>query len=148
MSSELVPRSEEIGVAKLGDIFVKSGFFRDTRDQAQAVVKILYGRELGFSPVVSMMGIHVIEGKPSLSSNLMGTLVKRSGRYDYRVKESTDKRCSIEFLQKDGKKWVSIGESVFTIEDAQRAGVVRAGGGWSKYPKAMLFARALSAGVK
>ena len=48
MSAELVKIGEEhIGVAKLGEIFVKSGFFRDTRDQAQAVVKILYGKEIG-----------------------------------------------------------------------------------------------------
>lgn len=148
MSAELAKIPNDLSVAKLGTIFVQSGFFRDTKDQAQAVVKILYGRELGFTPVVSMMGIHIIEGKPSLSSNLMGTLVKRSGRYDYRVRENTEKVCRIEFLQRNGAQWDSLGESVFTIDDAKTAGVVRAGGGWTKYPKAMLFARALSAGVK
>ena len=148
MTDELAKREETISIAKLGTIFVQSGFFRDTKDQAQAVVKILYGRELGFTPVVSMMGIHIIEGKPSLSSNLMGTLVKRSGRYDYRVRENTDKVCRIEFLQRNGETWESLGESSFTIEDAKAAKVVRDGGSWTKYPKAMLFARALSAGVK
>lgn len=139
---------ESIGVAKLGEIFAASGYFRDVRDQAQAVVKILYGRELGFSPVVSMMGIHVIEGKPSLSSNLLGTLVKRSGKYDYRVKVSTDTECVLEFLagMKDARE--SLGTSSFTIEDAKRANLLKPNSGWLKYPKAMLFARALSAGIR
>ena len=150
MSKELTiqEQSETTSIAKLGSIFVQSGFFKDLRDQAQAVVKILYGRELGFSPVASVMGIHVIEGKPSLSSNLMGALVKRSGRYDYRVNEWTEKACELTFMQLIGGKWEISGPSRFTIEDAQRAGVMRAGGSWTKYPKAMLLARALSAGVK
>lgn len=140
---------EAIGVAKLGEIFAASGYFRDVRDQAQAVVKILYGRELGFSPVVSMMGIHVIEGKPSLSSNLLGTLVKRSGKYDYRVKASTDKTCELEFFIIEGTKRESLGLASFSIEDAKTAGLLsKSGGGWTKYPKAMLFARALSAGIR
>lgn len=148
---ELIKRDDSadvIGVAKLGDIFTRSGYFRDVRDQAQAVVKILYGRELGFSPVVSMMGIHVIEGKPSLSSNLLGTLVKRSGKYDYRVTESTDKACRLEFFVCGAGKRESLGFAAFTIEDAQRANLVKPNSGWAKYPKAMLFARALSAGVR
>lgn len=131
-------------IMSLGDVFKNSGYFRDVRDQSQAVVKILYGRELGFSPVVSMMGIHIIEGKPALSSNLMGAMVKRSGKYDYRVTTLTDTACTLQFFQ-DGQP---AGESCFTIQDANKAGVVRQGSSWTKYPRNMLFARALSNGVK
>lgn len=131
-------------IMSLGDVFTKSGYFRDVREQAQAVVKILYGRELGFSPVVSMMGIHVIEGKPALSANLMGAMVKRSGRYDYRVTKLTDTECTLDFTQ-DGQ---AVGQSTFTMQDAQKARVIRDGSGWTKYPRNMLFARALSNGVK
>lgn len=147
MSTAIIKR-DEFGelteIIQLGEIFKQSGYFRDVRDQAQAVVKILYGRELGFSPVVSMMGIHVIEGKPALSSNLMGAMVKRSGKYDYQVKTLTDKECVLEFTE-TGR---TVGISVFSIDDAQRAGVIRQGSGWTKYPRNMLFARALSNGVK
>jgi hypothetical protein len=135
-------------VASLGTIFFQSGYFRDVRDQSQAVVKILYGRELGFSPVASMMGIHIIEGKPSLSSNLLGALVKRCGKYDYRVKEGSDQSVTLEFFAIENGKRESLGFSTFTIEDAKRANLVKPGGGWAKYPQAMLFARALSAGVR
>ena len=131
-------------VMALGKVFKASGYFRDVRDEAQAVTKILYGREIGFTPIVSIMGIHIIEGKPALSSNLLAALIKRSGKYDYRVLESTNQRCEIEFRQ--GAE--VLGNSEFTMEDAQKAGVVREGSGWKKWPKAMLFARALSAGVR
>lgn len=134
-------------VMKLGQVFKASGYFRDIRDEAQAVTKILYGRELGFTPIVSIMGIHIIDGKPSLSANLLATTVKRSGRYDYRVKVSDATKCVLLFREKNEGKWEDIGESEFSMEDAKAAGV---GGkdNWRKYPKAMLFARALSQGVR
>lgn len=162
MSTEVVKR-EEAGVAirlqdlspeyaeimVLGKVLQASGYFRDVRDQAQAVTRILFGRELGFSPIVSMGGIHIIEGKPALSSNLMATLIKRSGRYDYRVKTWTESECTLTFREKNGPLgWEDVGESAFTMDDARRAGVVKQGGSWSKYPKAMLFARALSQGLR
>lgn len=146
-TQELARIDESVSVRTLGDIFVKSGFFKDTRDQYQAVVKILYGKELGFSPVVSMMGIHIIDGKPSISANLIGTLVKRSGRYNYRVIESTATRCEITFFELNGSAWESAGTSVFTMDDAKQAGLTGKQN-WQKYPKAMLYSRALSAGVK
>lgn len=135
-------------VMNIAEVFTRSGYFRDIRDQAQAVTKILYGRELGFSPVVSIQGIHIIEGKPSLSANLLATLIKRSGRYDYRIAKWDDTICEIEFRQREGKDWEVVGLASFSMDDARRAGVVRPGGGWAKYPKAMLFARALSAGMR
>ncbi len=135
-------------ILMLGRVLHASGYFRDVRDPAQAIVKILWGRELSFSPIVSLSGIHIIEGKPALSSNLMATLIKRSGRYDYRVKVSTDTECVLTFREKNGQRWEAVGESSFTMEDAKRAGVVRPGGSWAKYPKSMLFARALSQGLR
>lgn len=144
--ADLSPEYAEIMV--LGNVLQKSGYFKDVRDQAQAVTKILFGRELGFSPIVSMGGIHIIEGKPALSSNLMATLIKRSGKYDYRVKVWTLTECVLTFREKADGKWSDVGESSFTMEDAQRAGVVRSGGSWAKYPKAMMFARALSQGLR
>ncbi len=142
----------------LGKVLHASGYFRDLRDQAQAIAKILFGKELNFSPIVSLMGIHIIEGKPALSSNLMATLIKRSGKYDYRVKSWSNTECVLSFVQKTGQQgkvssWEEVGESSFTIEDARTAGIpFKSANGhptsWTKYPKAMLFARALSQGLR
>jgi len=41
-----------------------------------------------------------------------------------------------------------LGKTTFTMEDAKRAELVKPGSGWVKYPQAMLFARAISAGCR
>ncbi len=133
-------------VKTLADVFVKSGFFADTRDASQAIVKILAGRELGFPPLASMVGVYIVKGKPALSANLMATKVKASGKYTYRVVSHSADKCDLEFFERTngGERWESIGRSVFTVEDARKAGTQNL----DKFPRNMLFARAMSNGVK
>lgn len=124
----------------MADAFAKSGMFQDTKTAAQAIVKIQAGQEIGIPPFAAMTGIHIIQGKPTLGAGLIASRVKGSGKYDYKVIEQTEKICSIDFYQ--GKE--IIGNSSFTIEEAKRAGTKNL----DKYPKNMLFARAISNGVK
>jgi hypothetical protein len=142
MNKSLVVQ-QNLDVMTLADVLVKSGFFTDTRQQAQAVVKVLAGQELGFGPIASMTSIHIVKGRPVLSANLMAALVKRHPRYGYRVAEHTSEVCTIAFFE-DGEQ---IGTSQFTTKDATAAGLMN-GVNWQKYPRNMLFARALSNGVK
>lgn len=128
---------------QLGPVFAQSGMFKDATDPAKAIVKIIAGQELGLGPMASMTGIHMIEGKPTLSANLLATQVKRHPAYDYKVREHTESACSIEFLQ-NGEV---VGTSDFTHEDAVKAGVANKQN-YKRYPKAMMFARALSQGVR
>jgi hypothetical protein len=120
--------------------FAKSGLFEDSKDMSKALVKILAGRELGLPDMASMTGIHIIKGKPVLGANLIASLIKGSQKYDYRVVQLNDKVCHLDFYERNTK----IGESVFTIEDAQKAGTMNI----QKFPKNMLFARAISNGAK
>lgn len=143
--------TREIAVRNTMDVetmathFLRSGFFKDANDQSKAIVKILYGAELGIGPVASMTGIHVIEGKPTLSAGLLASQIKRSGKYTYRVVEITDQAVALEFLERVDGQWESAGVSRFTMEDARAAGVAGKDV-WRKYPRNMLFARALSNG--
>jgi hypothetical protein len=132
-----------IGTEQLGSIMVKSGFFKDTRDEAQAIVKILYGSELGFGPIASMLGCYIVDGRPSLSAQLIASAIQKSGTYRYRVREWTDTRCRIEFFERGE----SVGESTFSLDDASRAGLANKQT-WKQYPKAMLWARAMSQGAR
>lgn len=129
---------------RMGAVFVKSHFFADTTDAAQAIVKIMAGRELGIAPIASMTGIYIVKGKPSLSANLIATKIKASGKYNYRVRQHTAQLCEIEYFERDGNGWQSIGVSSFTFEDARKAGTQNL----DKYPRNMLFARAMSNGAK
>lgn len=118
----------------------QSKFFSDVTSQAQAIVKVMAGAEIGIGPFASMNGIHVIQGKPTYGANILAAKVKGSGKYDYRVIEISEKTCILEFLQ-GGKE---IGKSTFTIEDARKSGTKNI----DKFPRNMLFARAMSNGIK
>jgi len=131
-------------VERAAKAMAASGFFQDTRQAAQAIVKIMAGAELGVGAFASMVGVNIISGKPAFSANLMASAVKRSGRYNYRVTEMTDKVCSIEYLELFSGKWVVSGISSFTIEDARKAGTKNL----DKFARNMLFARAMSNGVR
>ena len=145
--NELAERNERndgMDLNQLGQVLAKSGYFQDTKDAYQAIVKVLAGRELGVGPVASMTGINIIQGRPALGANLIAACVKRSGRYNYRVRQMDEKACSIEFFELSEGKFVTVGTSTFTAEDAQRAGTKN----MDKYARNMLFARAMSNGAK
>lgn len=128
---------------RLGTLLAASGYFADTNDAAQAVVKVLAGAELGIGPIASMTGIYIVKGRVTLSGNLMAALVRRHPRYDYRRVVRTAERAEVEFLR-DGK---SMGSSEFTIEDAKRAQLT-GGENWRKYPANMLWWRAFTNGAR
>lgn len=129
-------------VMLLADVFIKSGLFRDTTDTAQAVIKILAGQELGLPPVYSMMNFYILRGKIGTQASVIASLIKRSKQYDYRIKMWDTEKCSIDFFEY-GKLVLT---STFTIEDAKRADLVKPDSGWVKYPRDLLFARALTQG--
>jgi hypothetical protein len=127
-------------IMSIGKAFAESGMFPDIKSAAQAIVKIQAGAELGMAPFAAMSGIHIISGKPTIGAGVMAAMVKASGKYNYRVTEQTDKVCSIDYYE--GAEM--IGTSTFTIEDAKKAGTKNT----DKFPRNMLFARAMSNGVK
>jgi hypothetical protein len=135
-------------LAKLGDVLARSGYFQDTRDAAQAIVKVLAGRELGIGPIAAMTGIYLVKGRVTMSANLMAAQVKRSGRYTYIVTTMTDERVELQFQERTDGAWQPIGTSTFTKADAQQAGLWGSSEPWKKTPRNMLFARAMSNGCK
>lgn len=136
-------------IQRTAKLLAASGFFNaqdGITGMAQVAAKILAGRELGFGPFAAVNGIHIIQGKPAIGANLMAAAVRAHPRYDYRVKELTDKACELEFLD-NGKV---AGTSRFTTEDATAAELSsgKNAATWKKYARNMLFARAMSNGVR
>lgn len=127
-------------IARIGKAMVMSGYFNDVKDVAQATVKVMAGAELGLPPFTSMTGIHIIKGKPALGANVIATLIKNDPRYNYRVTQMDDNLVSIDFYE-GGEL---IGTSSFSAADAQKAGTQN----MHKYPRNMLFARAISNGAR
>lgn len=118
----------------------KSGYFSDARNEAQAIVKVMAGAELGLPPFASMTGVHIIQGKPAIGANVIATIIKNDRRYDYKVVKHDETICVIQFYE-HGK---ICGTSEFTLNDAKKAGTKNL----DKFPKNMLFARAISNGAK
>lgn len=134
----------DIDTMSLGRLLAQSGYFADAKDAAQAVVKVLAGRELGLGPVASMTGVYIVKGKPSLSANLLAGVLKRSGKYTFRVVKHDDAQCEIAFFERQDGKWEEIGRSAFTAADARRAGTQN----MERFPRNMLYARAMTNGIR
>lgn len=141
MSEVIKIQQQPIGeLMSMAKAFAESGLFTDTKTAAQAIVKIQAGQEIGIPPFAAMTGIHIIQGKPTIGAGLIASRVKGSGKYNYKVIQQDEKACSIDFYE--GKE--KIGNSTFTIEDAKKAQTKN----MDKHPRNMLFARAISNGVK
>lgn len=135
---------------QLAQHFAASGYFKDASDVSKAIVKIVAGEEVGLGPMASMQGIHIIDGKPSHSANVLATLIKRSQKYSYKVLKSDEEICEIEFFE-GGE---SQGIAKFTIERARKMRVKERGevkpladtSRWTNSPEDMLFARCMARG--
>ena len=121
----------------------QSGYFKDVATQAQAIVKVMAGAELGLPPFASMTGIHIIQGKPVLGANVIATLVKNSAQYDHTLRVCDNKNCELAWFE-NGKQ---TGTSHFSWDEAKAAGLTGKDN-WAKYPSDMLFARAISRGAR
>lgn len=108
---------------------------------ADIAVTIMAGRELGLGPMAALRLIHVVKNKPVLSADAMRGLVHSSGKcVFFECLESSDKIATYE-TQRVGSR--SPQKLSFTIEQAKRAGL--SGDNWTRYPEAMLRARASAA---
>jgi hypothetical protein len=109
----------------------------------QAMVVLMTGLELGFSPAQAFRGIHVIKGKPTLSADMMVAVCKSRADicHYFRVVESTDQQAVYQTHR--------VGEAepttnTFSLGDAERAGLLRGNENYQKYGPQMLRARAAS----
>jgi hypothetical protein len=143
MNNKLAVRQSFTEIMTMGDVFYKSGLFKDLQSAAQAVIKIQAGAELGLPAFASMSGINFISGKAVLGANLIATLVKNDPRYDYKVIKSDNSICEIAFYE-NGKE---CGRTSYTWEEATKAGLTNKDV-WQKYPSDLLFARAISRGTR
>lgn len=149
MSNAVVVKTDNIfqnmtDMERFANFAVKSGQYKDIKDVATAVVRIQVGREMGLSAAASLKSIQMIGGTPTFSAAFVAAQIKKSKpRYNFRPKTVSDKECTLTFFE-DGEV---AGEYTYTIEEARRAELTGKDV-WRKYPKSMLFCRALTAGAR
>lgn len=134
-------------------ILSKAGVFSDAKDIYKTLSKILIGKGMGLDPQLAVRGIILqSNGLPSFTANLMSTLIKKSGKYDYISTELYDEKgvylgCKIVVEKKRDGRWIDAGNCTFTMEDAKVAGLASKDT-FKKFPKNMCFARCISNACK
>lgn len=139
-----LPTGNEWGtITQMAEVLVPSGMLpAHIKTPAAAAAIILKGRELGIPPMQALSGIAVIQGKPVAGSELMLAILYRDhGDNCLWFTETSEVRCAVSYARRN---WTERREYQFTIDDAKRAGLLT-NQTWTKYPAAMLRARAISA---
>jgi hypothetical protein len=108
-------------------------------DAGAVLVAVNLGSAMGLSPAESLYRIHVIEGKPSASAELITSNVRRAG---HRLRIRGDAQsATVQIVRADDPDFTY--EVTWTMADAQRAGLTGKQV-WKAYPAAMLRARAIT----
>jgi hypothetical protein len=111
----------------------------------QAAMIMLKGHELGLGLAASFEFIDVIQGKPGVNPKGALALIQQSGLLAgmkiENIVNDEDKpwACKVWMKRTNGFEYTSI----FTMDDAKRAGLIKPDGGWDKYPANMLRWRAI-----
>jgi len=139
MSTEMILRTID-DVTSLAQIAIASKLTKLSRVEEAAVI-LMTGRELGLQPMQSLRGIYVVDGKPTLSADMMVAVIRGSGLCEsWCVVESTADRCTITTRRRGEQHDAT---RTWTRADADRAGVTGKDT-WRKYPAAMLRHRCAS----
>jgi hypothetical protein len=85
---------------------------------------VMAGRELAVPPVMALSRIHVVEGKPTLSAELMRALVLRAGHHLH-VEKSTDTEVTIVGWRKGEQDYPS--RVTWSMARAKTAGLAGKG---------------------
>ncbi|MFI7628449.1 hypothetical protein [Microbispora rosea] len=116
------------------------------RDQPGNVLyAIEFGRALGVEPIVAINQVHIIEQKPSASSALISSLVRKAGHrlrvWVERDQQGRPAKAIATIVRHDDPEFEFRAE--WTMARAQAAGVTGKQV-WKNYPEAMLKARAIT----
>ena len=111
------------------------------KNPANLLYAIEYAEALGISPISAVTSIHVIDGKPTASAQLIAGLGRRAGHKVRVAFDPVTKTATAQVIRKDDPDFVF--ESVWTMARAQSAGLTGKDV-WRKYPDAMLKARAIT----
>lgn len=129
---------------KQAEVLVKSGFLPvavNTPEKALAIIQ--KGKELGIPPMEALSSINVIQGKPSVSPQLMLALARRTGELEDLQMESSDKGATVKITRKGQSPY----KTSFGIKEATDMGLIGKDN-WKKQFATMAQWRALAANLR
>ena len=128
-------------IAQMGQIFAKSGMY-GIKSPEMAMTLMFQAQAEGIHPCKAMQEYHVINGKPSLSSQAMLARFQLAGGVAKWVKR-TATEATLHVEHKQGGEL----DVTWNIDRAKRAGLL-GNPSWTKYPEAMLSARCISEAIR
>lgn len=129
-------------VDRLGQTFSKSGMFGCEKEEQGKVLALACISERQ-NPFALLRTFHLINGRLSMRADAMlAEYHKRGGKIQWKV--SDEKRATGLWSYQENQNV----EISFTIEDAQRAQLIRKDSCWTKFPDAMLRARCISKALR
>lgn len=137
------------GLMRFCEELVPTGFLPEhIKTAGQAAAIILAGRELRMDPMLALRSITMVKGKIVVSADAQLALFKKAGGHATFSKLS-DTEAVLDLVHPNGDRHTE----TFTTADAKRAGLDRPSRNgepsmYSKFPKAMLRSRAITAGLK
>jgi hypothetical protein len=127
---------------ELADSGVKSNFFGGIKTREQALILMAVADAEGRPPVSAFMSYHVINGKPSITSQAaLARFQAAGGKVKYLTR--TDDCVEMEFSHPQGGTLVID----WTFERAKKAGITGKDT-WRQYSRQMLTARCIGEGVR
>lgn len=108
------------------------------RTPEKTAAAILTARELGLPPMQGLAAIHVINGRPGISAEMMRALILSAG-HELVVSQATEVKCVLRGRRAGGEDWTEV---AYTMAEAQKAGDTRKNQNYSARPMEMLLARA------
>lgn len=140
-SLALIQPDEYRMLEAMGQTLLRSGFLPNSiKGPEQAIAIILAGRELGIAPWQALSTINVIQGKPTVSPQLMLALIQSSGQLESVQYDSDNTHCTVTMKRRGQPPHAE----TFSQEDAQAQGLWGKDN-WKKQPKVMLRWRAVAA---
>jgi len=137
--SNIVPFQDMQGMA---EAIAKSGLF-GMKDVNSVLALMAVAQAEGLHPATAARDYHIIQGRPALKADAMlARFQQAGGKVDWTV--YTDTTVTGLFSHPNGGSL----EMTWTINQAQKAGLVKPGSGWEKYPRAMLRSRVVSEGIR
>jgi hypothetical protein len=141
--SELVKAEGNTLATKMQYAQAMSGSSLLPRDYQGKPANLLFALEyadaLGIAPIHAITSIHVINGKPSASADLIAASVRRAG-HKLRI-TGDDKKATAQIIRADDPDFTY--EATWDQAKASKAGLWGTGN-WAKYPAAMLRSRAIT----
>lgn len=125
-------------IQALAPVMWKSRLF-GVHSTEEAAAIMLKGFELGLGLTASFEFVQVVIGRPALSPRGCLALIHGASHLiEVKIEESTAATCTVWMRRKDTSFEF---RRTWTIQDAQRAGVVKPDSGWASYPANMLLWR-------